>query len=358
MSTKARTAYVKSGIFALALVCALPALASAKDSMEVLVTNATGSPVIRHNGQATGTIQLIYTVNANAFTVGEFATFDINWVTSAGSGPATNYGAGEPFRLTQDQEGGYVDLVPSPGSFLLTTTGQSGTSKVTVYIKPDGSGNPPDADGTDLVGNLKLDAGSKVGTVTSIQVHIRLVHPTNCLKVYNFVTDTEFNDLLTTSLTVPTSGKNAGKVVSSQPGQFSDNVLIANTCATAMSFDLSIGLDSSVATNSNGNPVKSYTADGLVDSSDIETIVTNGTGTNHGVNLCLPNVTVPAGASFLATVHSSVKDKWLQTSLPADGSFDFAASVLQIGSPACSGALEPLATPNPATFTLPFTIKN
>jgi len=329
----------------------------AKDSLAVSVANATGAVVV-NNGQAVGTIQLFYTVNANAFTVGQFATFDVNWVTSAGSGQATNYGTGLTFSLEQDQQGGNVDLVPAPASFLLTATGQSGKSTVTVYITPDKAGLLPDADGTDLVGNLKLDATSKVGSVTSIQVHIRLVHPTDCVKVYNFVTDQDFNlgVLSTTSLNVPKNGRNAGKVTSSQPGQFSDNVLIVNTCADAQSFHLGIGLDSSFSINSNGNPVKTYTASGAFDVDNFEDMMT-GSGAPNGQNLCLQNVTVPGNASFLATVHAKVNDSWPQTSLPADGSFDFAASVYPSVNAGCTGPLHSYATPNPATFTLPFTIK-
>lgn len=333
----------------------------AKDSMTVLVTNATGEPVIVKNGEAQGTIQLFYTVNATAFTTGEFAAFDVNWVTSpVNPNKATNYGTGVVFTLEQDQQGGYVDLVPSPGAFTLTATGQSGTSRVTIYITPDQGGNlPPGADGTDLVGNLKLDAGRDVGTVTNIQVHIRLVHPTgSCLKVYNFVTDQDFNlgILSTASVNIGKNGAKAGKVQSSQPGQFSDNVLVANTCATDHSFDLEIGLDSSFDTNPNGNPgnaVFSYTAAGEFDTTSFNAMMTGGTG--NGQNVCLQNVTVPAGTSFLATVHSAVRKDMSQTLLPADGSFDFAATLHDSVNTSCTGALYSEASPNPASFTLPFT---
>jgi hypothetical protein len=247
-----------------------------------------------------------------------------------------------------------VDLVSSPDSFTLTATGQSGTSRVTIYIAADKAGNfPRTADGTDLVGNLKLDAGNKVGTVTNIQVHIRLVHPTNCVKVYNFVTDEDFNlgILDTTSLTVPTKGGNKDTVVASQPGQFSDNVLIANTCATDSSFDLGIGLDSTFAAHGT-NAVRTYTATGEFDSSSFNTIMSTVGGTANGQNLCLQNVTVAAGSSLLVTVHSQIKGV-SKDSLPADRTFDFSTSLYQTVNSGCTGALEPMALPNPATFTLP-----
>ena len=153
-------------VLPIALLLAAPGSAVAKDSVKVTVSNATGSPIIVKNGEATGTIQLFYTVNAAEFTLGAFATFDLNWIIVQGGG-TTNYGSGVTFDLQQDQQGGNVDLSRSPGTFLLTATGQSGVSTVSVFITADKDGNPPsNVDGTDLVGNLKLDAGSKVGTVS------------------------------------------------------------------------------------------------------------------------------------------------------------------------------------------------
>lgn len=345
-------------ILPLALLLAAPESAAAKDAVKVTVSNATGSPVIVKNGEATGTIQLFYTVNAAQFTQGAFATFDLNWMTVLGGGKATNYGAGITFDLQQDQQGGFVDLSPSPDTFLLTAVGQSGVSTITVFIATDKDGNPPsNADGTDLVGNMKLEAGSGVGTVSNIQVHIRLVHPSSsqCLRAYDFVTDQDFNlgILSTTSLNVPDHGAHINQVVSSNPGQFSDNVLIANTCGTDQSFDLGIRLDPGFSPNG-ANAVFTFTEAGEFDTSNYS-VIQSGTGTPRGQILCLQNLTVPAGSSFLATVHSKVADNLPKASLPSDGTFDFAATLFQNVNSACTGATHPLASPNPATFTLPFT---
>jgi hypothetical protein len=67
-------------------------------------------------------------------------------------------------------------------------------------------------------------------------------------------------------------------------------------------------------------------------------------------------VTVDAGTSLLATVHSELEADMMQTSLPSDGSFDFAASVYQNVNSGCTGLPYSLASPNPATFILPFTL--
>jgi len=334
--------------------------ALAKDSVVVSVAEPSGSAVIVNNGQASGTIQLFYTVNAMQFPVGEFASFNLNWIVNLGS-PTTNYGSGVIFKLVQDQQGGNVDFFPAPDKFTLTGAGQIGMSKVTILITPDKDGNlPPNADGTELVGNLKLNAGSKVGTVSNIQVHIVLVHPTNCLKIYNFVTGEDFGTLDATTLNVPTRGAKAGTVVSSQPGQFSDNVLIVNMCGMDQTFNLGINLDKRFSTNPSGNPgnaVFTYTAAGAFVSSSFTAMMAED-GIPHQQNVCLQNMTVPAGASFLATVHSEILDGLKQSDLPPAGTFDFAARLYQNALSGCISPVSPLASPNPATFTLPFTINS
>jgi hypothetical protein len=332
----------------------------AKDTLSASVSNATGSPVQVNNGQPSGTIQLFYTVNANQFPLGPFATFDVNWLVTAGS-PATTYGTGVTFSLVQDQNGGNVALSPSPDSFLLTSAGQQGVSTVTVSITNDKDGNPPSsADGTELVGNLKLVAGNKVNTVTNVQVHILLVHPSACLKAYTFVTDADLTQILaTTNLNVPAHGPNAGTINASQPGQFSVNALIANVCATSESFDVRVNLDPLFNTNPSTAPANAvfvYTASGEFDTSNFGTL-TEGTGTGYQQNVCLQNVTVPGNSSLLVSVHSEVTKYTPVSALPADGTFDFSSALTAPVNNNCTSPLVPstLATPNPATFALPFT---
>jgi hypothetical protein len=352
--------FIRRTTIATLMLLSASSIAAAKDSLAVTVTTATGSPIIVHNGQASGTIQLFYTVNAQQFQNGLFATFNIDWTTVL-SRVATNYGTGINFELTQDQQGGHVRFVTSPSNFLLTSAGQNGTSQVSVYIANDKDGNaPPSVDGTTLVGNLKLDAGSKVGSVTSVQVHIVLAHPTACLKVYNFVTDQDMlvGVLDTANVAVHTNGPKAGLVKGSQPGQFSDNVLVANGCATAESFDLRVTLDANFSTNPAGNPgnaVHAYKAAGEFDPTTFAALLT-ATSTAHQQNLCLQNMTVAPGASLLVTVHSEVKDGLAAASLPADREFHFWASLYDSINGGCMGEPKVAAAPNPASFTLPFTV--
>jgi hypothetical protein len=362
----------KRTLFVAAFLVAVASTAWAKDAVKASVSNWTGSPIVQVNGNpyaqgtyAVGTIQLYYTMVGNTFTAGNFGSFDVDWAIAANltGGGSTDYSGG--ITLSLEQIGGTnVVLTPVPATFIVTSNAQTGKSHVTMAI---GSGVPNDpqlnCDGCELVGHIQLSTtpqGVKLDTPTDILVKIKLVHATACLKVYDFVTDQDYQlgILNATNLNVATKGANAGKVVSSQPGQYSENVLIANICSGAQSFDLKIGLDPGFETNPSGNPgqaVFTYSTSGEVDPGSFN-ISAFGSGTAQGQQLCLQNVTVPAGSTFLATVHSQVTKGTLASALPADGTFDFAATLYQGVNSGCTGALNTIAIPNPASFTLPFTI--
>ena len=71
-------------------------------------------------------------------------------------------------------------------------------------------------------------------------MHVKLVHPTACIKAYDFITDENLAPLAA-PLKV---GVNPKGKLSSQPGQLSDNILIVNTCSLPHSFNLEAVLDS------------------------------------------------------------------------------------------------------------------
>jgi hypothetical protein len=340
---------VAAGLLVFTLSAIRPAAAG--DDLQVTVTGiGSPAPTMKINGNATtqGTIQLFYTINDFAFPTGPFAQFSVAMVDAHLSGKLD---ASYPAPLTLKQNGSEnVLLTPDQTSFSIGGLGWTGSTTVQIAI----AGGVPNADGTDLVGNLNMSVPgpNHVGTPTTIQVHIKLVHPTACVKVYNFVTDADFNDILTsTHVTV----KN-GTVKSSQPGQFADDVLIANTCPVAESFDLQITLDPRFETNPNNNPgnaVFTYATSGEVDPSTFA-IQSFGTGSGQGQNLCLQNITIPPTTSFLATVHSQVI-KGLSSSALGSSPFTFGASVRTAGS-GCAGSLDTNAVPNPVSTTLPFTV--
>lgn len=346
--------------------------AAAKDAVKTAVANATGSPILQENGTpyaqgtyAVGTIQLTYTVVGYAFPAGPFGNFDVDWavVANYASGGTTNY----PIDLKLTQIGGTsVELTPVANTFNVVSNSDSGTSHVGISIA---SGVPSDptlnCDGCSLVGNLRLTtspSGAKLDTPTNILVKLVLAHPDACLKAYHFVTaQDDVVPLASTTLAVPSSGKFAGTVRGSNPSQYSDNVMIANTCPTDESFDLKIGLDTLFETNPSNNPgnaVFTYSTAGETDPGSFN-LTAFGTGTGKGQQLCLQNVIVPADTTFLATVHSQVKKGTPASSLPTNPQeFYFGATLFDTVNSSCTGTLKPAVTvSNPAGVELPFAIQ-
>jgi hypothetical protein len=354
---------LKTGLL-LTIALAITATCSAKDAIQSSVTPLSGAtPIVAVNGNpyspgtfAVGTIQLWYTVNAFQFTPGVLATFslglsDINYSNN----PNTTY----PVALNITQIGStYLTLIPAPASFSPTGPGWNASSVVTVSI-PLSTAQSLTSDGTELVGNLKLDtvpAGAHLNTVTNVQVHVKLVHPTNCLRVFNFITDQDHTEVVTS--TIVNVNSHSGAITSLNPyGQLSDNLLIANTCTTTQSFDVKALLDAMFDTNPHGNPgnaVFTFLTSGYVSPTSF-LVTAFGTGTPQGEQLCLGNVSVPAGQTFLITVHMGIL-KVNASLLPPSNIFHFSADLRQAGS-ACAGPLDSLATPNPVSTALAFSVQ-
>jgi hypothetical protein len=332
----------------------------AKDTVRAEVTESEA--IVTPNGLAEGTIHVVYTVNAWAFTPGFFNSFDLSLDIAARSGsPETAYPL--TLNLTQKQSGdASLELTPTTANFGVNGPGAVGSTGVTVTI-PSGA---PDADETTLTGVLQLEASPGSGnnahldTITTIVVKVILMHPTACLKVVDFITDQDFTRMLATataSTPIEVKVKN-GNIQNTNPPQLSDNILIANNCGDAQTFDLQIALDSRFETSparNPGNAVFTYQTTGIYEE-PTTSLDSFGAGTPQGQQLCLGNVTVPAGQTFLATVHMRIGSN-VTTALPEDGTFDFLAAVWETDPTACSsGTYLWLAGPNPAPVQLPFTV--
>ena len=326
-----------------------PAWAKNYDQVKpVVVPYGQPVPIVKENGVTPGTVQLLYTVTALTFPVGEFAQFTLDLSILAGTPGDTKY----PDTLTLSQTGSQ-NLVLTPTQLEFTVPGAvwTGGTLVTVAIPAEVAADPTlNEDGADLVGNLQITAGpanNHLGTPSTVQVHLRLVHPTACLKVYNFLTaQDDSTPLATAGLNV----KN-GLVKATNPGQFSDDVLVVNICTVAQSFDLKVSLAPTFETNPANNPgnaVFTYVTAGEVDPTTFS-LASFGTGTPQGQQLCLGHVTVQPDETFLATVHTAI-----QKGIAAPTSASFSATLYGAGS-GCSGALDPMADPNPASTTLSLT---
>src|SRR5678815_6038565 len=91
-------------------------------------------------------------------------------------------------------------------------------------------------DGSELVANLQLVTPnrSNLDTVTTIQVHLLLAHPTDCLKAYSFITN---NDNTAQIGSIQVSKKVNNGQVSSDPQNPHYIVVVTNTCSVAQCVD-------------------------------------------------------------------------------------------------------------------------
>ena len=338
--------------------------ADAKDALQAAVSIPAGQPVplMAENGSgytpgtyAVGTVILNYTYVGTSFPAGMFAAFDLNLkVYDATTKNEPVY----PVLLTLEDIGSkHLALWPAMSPVSMTGIGWSQTNQVVIDIPSEVATAPEfQADGSQIVGNLRMTTpgGSGVDTVTNVLVKITLVHPAGpCLRVYSFITDTSYGEMLTT--TEVNVNQNTGKVTSTNPfGTMSSNAMVVNTCGFNVAFDIKMTLDSSFSMQG-ANAVRTFITGSELDETTFD-ITAFGAGSPEGQQLCLQNVTVPDGNTFLDAVHMQIIHKMLATALPADASFDFSAALYAPGT-GCTGAPLPEAGATPVTMVLPFVKK-
>jgi hypothetical protein len=340
----------------ISLLMLTAASAWANDQIVSTVTPVTNpyssTPIIQINGVSQGNIRLVYTVIGTHFPCGPqnpFATFNLDMLDQQGNGsirgsyPAT-------LSLADSGNGTPVQLSPSPDTFTVNGIGWSDNSNVSVNI--DCGSLPAPFDGQIIDGQMNQSANNNahLNTVSSVQVHIMLVFPTACLKLYSFESDQNTFDLLTSVKVVPKTAF----VKATNPSAVSVDGMVVNTCSDPQAFDIGINLGQ-YWTNTGANinaATYTYTTSGEVDPSNYG-LSTWGVGTLQGQTLCIKNFTVQPGYSFLTRVYSQIMAGTPMMNLPT-GSFAFGAT-LYTPSSNCSGNLLPstLISPNnPASSSL------
>jgi hypothetical protein len=349
----------KFASIALAILLLGSVAAWASDSVSSNVTIAADQrqAVIVNNGGPPGTIQLWYTFTGTALPCGQFAQFNLGLLDQQGTnGASTSY----PQNLYLVQSGnGAVSFSPvyPDAAATISVSGPGWTASSTVNVSIDCSKLGTPYDGQDIVGNLNesTDPGAHLNTPTTVQVHIKLIFPTACVKLYSFQAD-QATGFLASDIVV--NAKKGGSITSTNPGQLSVDGLVTNLCDTPAQFDMAVGLDNSWWTNPTGNPGNAtflYSYQGIVDP-DTYLLATTGTMLKKGQKLCIENETLQGGASLLMTVHSAmIATNTSQLANP----FGFSTTLYTAGS-GCTGS--PLVgdfDPNPAnaTSTLPYKLK-
>lgn len=321
----------------------------AGDNIQVSVHDISPEASVKVNGNdvVQGNLQLWYTVNAYSFPTGVFGTFEID-VKALHLNGQTN--ASYPATMTLVQNGSQnLILAPASSSIHVPYQGWEGSTMVTISIP----NSVPNEDGTDLVGNLNfsIPASNKIGTPTSVQVHIRLVHPNFCVKVYNFMADAGADNIYSDTFQLDVKVK-SGVVNSTSPGTVSYNMLLANTCGEDRTADIGAVLAPSWEV-SGAQGVKLLSANGDIDLSGYDVDLFDDPQ-NNGKSVCFGNATIHSGQTVLLNVKAKMIDDASEASVGVSP-FTFSGSVRQAGT-SCTGTLDPLASPNPVSTGLEFTI--
>ena len=112
----------------------------------------------------------------------------------------------------------FLAMFPVTDSFNVDSVNWHGSTKVNINIPASVASNPSfQVDGSELVANLQMVTNrSNLDTVTTIQVHLLLAHPTDCLKAYSFITNND-NTAQIGSIQVSKKVNNARFRVTSEP---------------------------------------------------------------------------------------------------------------------------------------------
>jgi hypothetical protein len=359
------------GFYLCTAICAVTASAWAKDAVVAAVSTPLSppNPIIIQNGTqysqgtyAIGTIQLFYTVQAYQFTAGNFGYFTLDLSIQGGKAtPPTDY----PVTLSLKQTGSVnLDLVPITESFNVDSVNWHGSTRVNINIPASVASNPSfQVDGAELVGNLQMvtPSGSHLDTVTTIQIHLILAHPTDCLKAYSFVTN---NDNTAQVDPIQVSKQSNNQKVSSNPQNPHYIVVMTNTCSVAQCADARFGLNSNFQLKG-AQAVKTFSSNSLIDTfSELSSFFSGSPLADpHGTSMCLSapattlcgsgGIPVLGGESYLIKADINIRS---DASFPPPAQYTgFDAALLDGGSTTnCTvpGNLNSVADPNPISAEL------
>jgi len=347
------------------VVVAVPQ-ATAGETVKAAVSIPAGQPepLVTYNGNAVppgaysvGTLRLEYDYVGFNFPEGTFAEFDLNLALAAGNGGPTNYNA--PLTLGQSGSPNMV-LTPTPAAFTVTGPSWTDTAIIQVAIPHAVAINPLlNVDGTVLVGNMQLASPGRsgLGTATSVQVKIRLVYPTSCLRQYTFLSDRDISaDVGSVVMSYGTRGGNVDKIMNMSPvsaNALAQVVLLVNTCAEDHLVDLRVAPDARLVFGpGNGNTTFVYSgpgelAPGAIDTASLVAV----SASSHVVSIT--NLNIKAGESVLVKLHL-VLDGSLTRNTIGSSPFVLGSTAFLPGGTFTS--LDTEVDPNPATRNVTFSL--
>ena len=258
----------------------------------------------------------------------------------------------------------FLAVFPVTDSFNVDSVNWHGSRKVNINIPASVASNPSfQVDGSELVANLQMitQNRSNLDTVTTIQLHLRLVHPTDCLRAYSFITN---NDNTAQVDPIQVSKQSNNHKVSSNPQNPHYILVITNTCSVSQCVDTRFGLNSDFELKG-AQAVKTFSSNSLIDTFSGVSSYFSGSpvADPHGTSMCLTapattlcgsgGIPVLGGESFLIKADMAIKSN---ASFPPPAQYTGFDAVLLDGgsSSSCTvaGNLNSMADPNPTSAEL------
>ncbi|MGK2944408.1 MAG: hypothetical protein ACSLFC_06680, partial [Desulfuromonadales bacterium] len=200
-------------------------------------------------------------------------------------------------------------------SSVVFANSEDGPYCVEVSVSVPGTvANDPDfqADGTELVANLQLSTPPKthLDTVTTVKVHMTLVHPTEtaaCIVPLHLVANQNFDTDLS-DVGAFLSYQTNTTTLSSTPNDFQHLIALVNTCEDDIPLDLATAINDNFELHQANAVRTTAVAQEFV---DLDALLGYGlnwdTLSNAGTNLCLEDIVVPGGETFIIAERARIK---------------------------------------------------
>jgi hypothetical protein len=210
--------------------------------------------------------------------------------------------------------------------------------------------------------------------VTTIQIHIMLVFPNACLKLYNVITDNGVTFVVDTYGIAAKSTPHLGDIKNTSPQGPSDVVYVVNTCPESYPVDIGVNLQSDFtpAPASPGHSLAFFSSntfdpnsESLIDAWGNDEFGSPSSTAIGAASLCLVNKTVLANTTYLVTAGFDLLATITSVSqLPSypgtlgtafTGTFSSFTSGVFNANSSC-GVGSSLAQPNSITLPLNFSV--
>jgi hypothetical protein len=280
-----------------------------------------------------------------------------------GSRPVTSY----PATVHLDQVGSTnVVLQMSPEAVTFASADDDGKCVDIAVSVPDSVASDPafQADSTELAANLQISApgGTHLDTVTTVKVHLTLVHPTACIRALHFVLNQDFTSNLGAN-GVRLSINRANRNLNMSPVDAQHLLALVNTCGQSLNVDVATAINDNFELFQ-ANAVRTTNLNQeLADETELlgSGLDWDAMGNITPPAMCLQNVAVPANQTLVLAQRVRIRSAGNFPGIYAASigrattgwSYEGFSYQTHIAGTACAGGLSGDVLPNSGDVALP-----